>query len=155
MSGFFYSFALVFTAVYACVRGGREGRAIFMIIAILFALSWILSAAVTDPGQRVMASLAIDCVSLILKTGLALSSSRRWPIIVAAFQVNLVCSQVAILIAPGFRTEFHHAMATVWALPTLGVIALGIYLDRRHDILGARRQERRNGKLAISLPAEG
>jgi len=130
---YFYTMGLAATAIYAVLFGGRAGRATIGIIAILFAATWAWwHLAPTRPDYRAGA-FVIDCLSLFLKIGVAISSRRKWPIILAAFQLNSVGAQIAILIAPTFRTQFHYAMITVWAVPTLIVIALGIYLDRKYD----------------------
>jgi hypothetical protein len=44
-----------------------------------------------------------------------------------------VCAQTAVLVAPAFTTKFHYAMMTIWAVPTLLVLSIGVFLDRRHD----------------------
>lgn len=134
MIGIAYSIALLATALFAILRGGREGRMIVMIIASLFAVSAFLKDVSHEPLYAMVASLAVDCTSLSLKGWLALSSRRRWPIIVAGLQVVSVGMQLAICASPNFKLPFHDTISTVWAIPTLLVIALGIYLDRRHDL---------------------
>ncbi|NWK94350.1 hypothetical protein DM806_01345 [Sphingobium lactosutens] len=128
-----YSIALLITAIYALSHGGREGRAIVAIIGFLFAVSFVLQHASDDPEFTMAASLGVDLVSLAMKIGLALSSRRRWPIIIAAFQVNSVGAQIAILLSPAFKLNFHILASTIWAIPTLAVIVTGIFLDRRYD----------------------
>lgn len=140
MIALFYSIGLIATGIYAVLKGGREGRAIVVIIASLFVASFILKNASDAPLYTMIASLAVDWLSLFLKARLALSSNRRWPIIVAGLQVVSVCTQLAILASPSFKHAFHDLVSTVWAVPTLAVIALGIYLDRRYDRLHADRK---------------
>jgi len=146
MIAFAYTVALSATGIYAILCGGREGRAIVGIIATLFAISFILKNALEAPIHILIASLMVDCLSLALKGWLALSSRRRWPINVAALQLVSVCTQVAIALSPAFKMAFHDLVSTVWAIPTLGVIALGIFLDRRHDHKAALK-DTENGNL--------
>ena len=128
-----YSVALLVTSIYAICYGGREGRTIVGIIACLFVVSYILKNVSSAPLYVILASLSVDCLSLTLKTGLALSSHRRWPINVAALQLVSVCMQIGIVVSPTFKLAFHDLVSTVWAIPTLIVITLGISLDRSHD----------------------
>lgn len=131
--GITYSIALFCTGLFAVLRGGREGRSIVLIVTSLFVISAVLREASHLPLYTMIASLTVDCLSLSLKGWLALSSRRRWPIIVAGLQLVSVGMQLAIFASPAFKRAFHDTVSMVWAIPTLFVIALGIYLDRRHD----------------------
>lgn len=128
-----YSVTLLVTSIYAICYGGREGRTIVGIIACLFVVSYVLKNVSDAPLYVMIASLSVDCLSLTLKTGLAFSSHRRWPINVAALQLVSVCMQIGIVVSPTFKLAFHDLVSTVWAIPTLIVITLGIALDHRHD----------------------
>lgn len=138
MIGIAYSVALFATSIYAIYYGGREGRTIVGIIACLFVVSYVLKHVSDAPLYVVTASLSVDCLSLALKTWLALSSRKRWPINVAALQFVSVCMQIGIVVSPTFKLAFHDLVSTVWAIPTLILITLGITLDRRHDQKAAR-----------------
>lgn len=129
----FYSIGLIAICCYAVICGGFEGRAMSAIVATLFLLSLAVTWMAPSYQIYVMAGFGISCLSLLLKSTVALCSNRRWPIIIAGFELNVVCAQLSLFIAPQFKTAFHYAMITVWAAPTLLILALGIYLDRRHD----------------------
>ena len=82
--------------------------------------------------------LAVDTLSLALKLAIAFNSNRRWPIWVAGFQVNTVLAEAAIFFSPAYKIDFFHAMATIWAMPTLFAMAIGIFLDNAHDRMARR-----------------
>lgn len=127
----FYLLALLATCLYLAIYGGRTGRwlaAIQFAMAVLSAfVSWNTDDLVTLQPRM----MAIDLLSFALKLTVALISTRRWPIWVAAFQLNTVLAQAAILISPAFRGAFYYFMATAWAMPALFVMAAGLALDRR------------------------
>jgi len=130
----FYLVALFVTCLYLVRYGGRTGRRSG---AVLLTMSLISAAlALTAPSYVVLQPrmLLCDAVSLVLKFGIAVHSTRRWPIWVAAFQLNTVLAEAAIMLAPAFRNEFYYAMSTIWAVPTLFVMVVGTALDRRAEM---------------------
>lgn len=131
---YFYLVALLVTCLYLYIYGGRTG---LWSGAVLLAMSLTSAAlALTAPNFVVLQPrmLALDILSLGLKTGIAVRSTRYWPIWVAAFQLNTVLAQTAIMLSPAFRNEFYYAMATIWAVPTLVVMVWGTARDRRHEL---------------------
>lgn len=77
--------------------------------------------------------LAIDVLSLALKSAIAFKSDRRWPIWIAGFQLNTVLAETAIAFSPAYHIYYFHAMATMWSLPALFIMFIGVYLDNAHD----------------------
>ncbi|MCH4150610.1 MAG: hypothetical protein LKF30_01465 [Sphingobium sp.] len=128
-----YLVALLITCLYLYWYGGRTG---LWSGAVLLSMALISAAlALTEHNYVVLQPrmLLCDTVSLALKFAIALKSRRRWPIWVAAFQLNTVLASSAIMLAPAFRNDFYYAMATIWAVPTLVVMVVGTKLDRRYD----------------------
>lgn len=74
----------------------------------------------------------VDFLSLGWKTALALFSTRRWPIWVAAFQLNVVGAHISVWFVPKWDGALYYAMFTVWGIPTLLVMIVGTALDHRH-----------------------
>lgn len=127
----FYLLALLVTCIYLALCGGRTGKLLAVIQLVMAVASAVVSYTAPDFVALQPRMLALDSVSFCLKLTVALWSTRRWPMWVAAFQFNTVLAETAILLSPAFRTQFYYAMATVWAMPTLFVMALGLALDRR------------------------
>lgn len=142
----FYLVALLATCLYLVRYGGRTGRWISAIQLLMALASAVVSY--TAPNFVVLQPrmLAVDVLSLVLKWGAALNSTRRWPIWIAALQLNTVLAETAILLSPAFRNAFYYAMATIWAVPALLVMVLGVALDRRHEAA-----LRRTGRLPGGL----
>ncbi len=128
---FFYLIALLVTCFYLAVCGGRTGRWLAAIQFAMAVASAVLSFTAPDFVVLQPRMLALDTLSLVLKLAVAFASTRRWPIWVAALQLNTVLAEAAILMSPAFRNEFYYAMATIWAIPTLLVMSLGLAIDRR------------------------
>ena len=127
----FYLLALLVTCIYLALCGGRTGRWLASIQFVMAVVSAVVSYTAADFIALQPRMLAVDVVSFCLKLTVAVWSTRRWPMWVAAFQFNTVLAEAAILLSSAFRTEFYYAMATIWAIPTLFVMALGLALDRR------------------------
>lgn len=128
-----YLAALGATFAYLVAYGGQTGlwggtlqvgaSLVSLVIAIAFS------------GSRLAPSLlaSVDFALLGAMLWLALRSTRRWPIWVAGFQVNVVAAHVSIWIVPDWRGDLYYAMITVWAIPILLVMTIGTSLDRRHE----------------------
>lgn len=129
----FYLAALLATCLYLAICGGRTGRWLAAIqIAMALVSAWF--SWHTDTFANLQPRmLTIDLVSLTLKLTVALVSTRRWPIWVAALQLNTVLAQTAIFLSPAFRSQFYYFMATAWAMPALFVMVVGLALDRRAE----------------------
>jgi len=135
----FYLLALLVTCIYLALYGGRTGKLLAAIQLVMAVASAAVSYTAPDFVTLQPRMLVLDSVSFCLKLIVAVWSTRRWPMWVAAFQFNTALAEMAILLSPAFRTEFYYAIATVWATPTLFVMALGLALDRRQ--MRARKEE--------------
>ncbi len=121
--------ALVYLALY----GGKTG----LWGGSLFLATSLLSLAVAvlfrdEATVRIWLMTVVDILSLGWRTALAIWSSRRWPVWVAGFQVNVVAAHLSIWLVPSWKGELYYAMITVWAIPTLLAMIIGTSLDNRH-----------------------
>ena len=113
--------------------GGRTGlwggalQIATSLLSLAVALSFYMS-----PDSYLMMNL-VDLLSLGWKVALALVSSRRWPIWVAAFQLNVVGAHASIWLVPHWEGELYYAMFTAWGVPTLLAMIIGTTLDNRHE----------------------
>lgn len=129
----FYLASLLATCLYLSIYGGRTGRWMAADQLLSAVLAAVLSYNAPSFVWLQPRMVTLDVVSLMVKIAIVLFSDRRWPIWVAALQLNTVLAQVAIMLSPDFRNAFYYAMATIWAMPTLLIMVLGLYLDRRHE----------------------
>lgn len=126
-----YSVALVAASIFVVRYGGAAGRWSVGGIWAGFILAQAAVLTVRPEALLIRTILAIECASLILKIVISLNSSRRWPIIIAALQLNVTAVQVAVILSPAYLTKFFYAMSTVWAVPVLLVMVTGTQLDRK------------------------
>lgn len=128
-----YYVALIATVVYLAMAGGRTGLwgGSCLVVTSVLTLLTVLPHPYYDRSLPLY--FAVDIVSLGWKTALACVSTRKWPIWVAAFQLNLVAAHLAVIIAPHIKGQLYYAMLTVWAIPTLLVMVIGTMLDNRFE----------------------
>ncbi|WHO38341.1 hypothetical protein PMI04_017555 [Sphingobium sp. AP49] len=126
-----YSVALLATSIFVVRHGGPAGRWSVAGIWAGFILAQTAVLTVRPEAALIRTILAIECASLLLKIIIALRSTRRWPIIIAALQLNVTAVQLAVILSPAYLTKFFYAMSTVWAIPVLMVMAMGTQLDRK------------------------
>jgi hypothetical protein len=116
---------------YAFLFGGRDG----LIAAALIAVAVLLSCAAEILNPRwTTINLSVMTVDIALWIGLLalmLRSRRYWPIWMAAAQSLTVASHLATLVTTSFAQKIYAGLATVWSLPCLLCMVLGIALDRR------------------------
>ena len=126
-----YYVVLLATVVYLAVYGGRTGLwgGGLQISTSLLSLVAVLAFGGT-PLVIPMLQI-VDFLSLGWKSALVLFSNRRWPVWVAAFQLNVVGAHLSIWLVPDWEGHLYYAMITVWGIPTLLVMILGTALDYR------------------------
>ena len=116
---------------YAIIFGGKDGRwAAFLIIAaaiitipaVRFGRTW---------GSTELAVFAVDSALLAGFYGLMLASRRFWPIWMTGFHLIAVVTHFSTLLAPDFTPAIYRALESVWAIPVLISLLLGVELDRR------------------------
>lgn len=119
--------------VYLALYGGRTGLWGGALLIGTYALALAIALAYRDnPLDRIWLMTSVDVFSLGWKFALAIWSTRRWPIWVAGFQLNVVAAHLSIWLVPSWRGELYYAMITVWAIPTLLAMVIGTSLDHRH-----------------------
>lgn len=95
-----------------------------------------IPAARLDPdwATTVFAVFAVDLCLMIGLTGLAVRSRDHWPIWAAGLHLNTVISHCATMVAPRIVPKVYQTLESVWSVPILIVMVIGIALDRRHGI---------------------
>lgn len=122
---------------YALWFGGGDARVAFA----LFLLAMIGSAiaeVVIDPGGLATTWTGFNAplflADLIYFVGLyllALKSKRYWPIWSAGFQLLCVLVHLGPLLDPVLNPKFYRALESMWIVPMLLTMVLGIARDRR------------------------
>jgi hypothetical protein len=147
----FWSLVL-FCCVYAAVAGGKDGKwatAIIILASILTVPAsqmerWgqtqipaMLASVLTIPaseleqwGQTQIPVMIVDTATLLAMYALALRSRAYWPLWMTAFQLISVTTHFATLVTPAFAPRIYQGMESLWAIPGLLSMVIGISLDR-------------------------
>jgi hypothetical protein len=129
MIALLFRLLVVLSCGTAATLGGKDGRWI--------ALSYIVAVVAThfaappgtswDTAQTLV--FAVDFALLAALFMIALNSDRYWPIWIAGFHLLTVASHVAAMVAQDFHYRIYFLMASVWSLPKLLVLLIGVLLD--------------------------
>lgn len=119
---------------FAALFGGRAGRAVaFIYIAAVAATS----LATRDPkawSDPHLPALAVDLMLLAALLWVALRADRWFPIWFTGFHLVAVVSHLASILAPGFAPKLYFLLQSLWSVPMLLTLVIGITLDRQAGI---------------------
>lgn len=145
MIAFLFWLLVIASCGYAAAQGSRDGRWIagFYFSAILL----------TVPAQLIQQNWVLGTnwpvfiVDLYQMGGLYWLSMRArsyWPLWVVGFQVGVLTSHLATLVTPTYAFRLYFLLATLWSIPQLLVMIVGVTLDRRAGIItdDSRAQQR-------------
>lgn len=123
---------LAVACLYAFLLGGTPER----IVAGIFVVGAVLSRQVEVSRVRPFHSLEIgilhvDLAMFGLFIGLALLTTRFWPMAMASLQGTQVLGHFAHLIDHGTLPRAYFALAVLWSLPMLMLLAIGTWRHRR------------------------
>lgn len=140
-----YTIALLCTTIFVVRRGDRIARWSITGIWVGFIAATWATLAIANDDAYLKTILSIELTSLIFKIYMTNLSNRRWPIIIAGLQINVVCGQISLLISSSYFAKVLYFASTLWAIPVLLVISLGLYMDNRWDIRSrAKGQQKPN-----------
>lgn len=128
-----YTIALLCTSIYVVRVGDRIAKWSIVGIWMGFVAATWATLTITSDTVYLKTILAIEVLSLTFKVCMVHLSNRRWPIIIAGLQINVVCGQISLLISTGYFAKVLYAASTFWAIPVLLVISVGLYMDNRWD----------------------
>lgn len=125
---------MLMTCAFAVCFGGREGR---MLVVIIVAAA-LLSIPAQLAGSWHVTQLwlmMVDVGTLGALMWLMLQSPRYWPIWAAACQLMTVLTHVVTLLLHSFSDRIYAGLNTVWVIPLMLFVIIGIELDRKasHD----------------------
>lgn len=117
--------------IFAACFGGKDAR---------WAAAWVLVAVIATAIAQTMnrnweaVHLAVAAVDLCLFGALLhlmLISQSFWPIWMTAAQLLTVLCHVAAAVATLYNQQVYTALATLWSIPCLLSLVVGVALDRR------------------------
>ncbi|APR53125.1 hypothetical protein CA223_04075 [Sphingomonas koreensis] len=131
---------------FAALFGGRSGRAIAFIYLLAVAAT---SLATLDPkawADQHLPALAVDFALLVALLWVAMRSDRWFPLWFTGFHLVALVSHLATILAPGFAPKLYFLLQSMWSVPMLLTLAIGVALDRQarvSDERGPRSAHRR------------
>ena len=108
----------------------------------MVAAIFVGGALLTIPAQILQQSwdhvawpvMVVDLAVLIGLYWVAMRTKRWWPLWVTGFHLIAMTSHLAVIVAPNFTARVYFGLATLWAVPMLLVILIGVARDRRFGI---------------------
>ena len=116
---------------YGAYFGGREGRrvtALFLGGVLLTMPAQLLQHAL---GGAIWPVITVDLLLLIGLYWVSMRTTRFWPLWVTGFHMITMTAHLAALLAPSFLVRIYFGLTTVWTIPLLLVILVGVTLDRQ------------------------
>lgn len=127
----YWSILLVVT-IYAFGRGARDERAATLIVIVASIATVIVYAPVPSAYEGVeIGVFVVDVAALAAFVGVALISSRFWPLWVAGFQLTSVMSHIMKLVHLDLIPKVYAAAERFWIYPMLLVIIVGTWRTHR------------------------
>lgn len=119
---------------FAALFGGKSGRA----IAIIYVGAVAATALATrDPkawADPHLPALIVDLALLVALMWVVSWSSRWFPTWFAGFHLVAVVSHLASVLAPGFAPKLYFLLQSLWSVPMLLTLVIGVMLDRQAGI---------------------
>lgn len=131
--------ALLFGACgYAMLRGGPDGR----LIGIICIVANFASAALKSPVPVSYSSVepgvvAVDLLTFVAFTFVALRSNRFWPLWVSGLQLTTGLSHVLKAIQPDLMPLAYAAALRLWSYPILIILAVGTWRSHHRGVRDA------------------
>ena len=127
-----YAVSLTVTAVIGWRYGGRSERwgvAIILVGSLLTVT--VTNSAMFQWRTHRTPLIVVDALMLIPLVGLALVSSRFWPVWAAAFHLIALASHGAIYILPRGVVRAYAIFQGFWAYPIMACILIGAWSHHR------------------------
>lgn len=136
-----YLTLLLVSSGYAVGFGGWEGRWAIALLGTATVATWLATRLNHKWDAFNLYLFAVDAAFFLTLYALALRSRRYWPIWFAGFQLLAVASHFSVVALPDIDRKIYRGLETVWAVPMLVTMVIGITKDRR---IGRRTKVARN-----------
>jgi len=122
---------VIVTCGHAATFGGKDGRWAAGLVIAASLLTLPATVLGRGWGRTELAILAVDVMLLIGLYALMLCSRRYWPIWMVGFHLVAVASHLGTIVVPDFTPAIYRALGSLWAIPMLLTMMIGIERDRK------------------------
>lgn len=119
---------------FAAAFGGRAGRAIAFIYALNILATWWVTRNPEAWRNPHLPALIVDFVLLVALVLVVGRSDRWFPIWFTGFHLVAVISHFASILAPGFAPKIYFLLQSLWSVPMLLTLVIGVALDRQGGV---------------------
>ena len=119
---------------FASAYGGWAGRAVSLAYLLAVLATIPASLVDTDWSDPQLAVLGVDAALLAALIWTALRSDRWFPVWFAGFHLVAVISHVASILAPGYAAKVYFIFQSIWTVPMLMTLVIGVARDRHARI---------------------
>jgi hypothetical protein len=145
-----FDILLLVGCAYALVRGGAPERTVSLVFLTGDALSVALVNSRDVRFQHEEYGVLIaDLLVFMSAMAIALRSTRWWPLVVAALQMDAVIAHILHSLAPNVMAIVYLDATAIWAYPMLFCLIAGTW---RHQMRLQREGEDRPWKRPFSDP---
>jgi len=126
-----YDVTLVLCCLYAFIAGGRTeklGSLLTLTASIVSVLIWYRPLEWRAVHWNMF---AVDLVTFLLATWLAIRSDRFWPMWFAGFCLVGVMTHLAVAAMPNFASMAYSLSQGFWAYPAMLALVIGTWTHRR------------------------
>ncbi|PKP91113.1 MAG: hypothetical protein CVT77_13160 [Alphaproteobacteria bacterium HGW-Alphaproteobacteria-16] len=131
-------FLMLICCGFAAAFGGRSGRAIALVYTLNVIATWLVTGNAEAWRNPHLAAMLVDTALLIALIWIALRSDRWFPIWFAGLHLVATLSHLASALAPGFAPKIYFLLQSLWSLPMLVILVLGVARDRIRGVRDER-----------------
>jgi len=116
---------------YGAYFGGREGRRVTALYLCAVLLTIPAQMLQQSWGGEIWPVVLVDTLLLAGLYWISMRTDRFWPLWVTGFHMITMTAHLAALLAPTFPARIYFGLTTIWTIPLLLVILVGVTLDRQ------------------------
>lgn len=131
-----YATILGIIAIYVLFKGQSAGRISIVVYATAVLATEISSHQLRSNDDFLSRLAIIDSTALACLLLVALLSKRSWPLWVSALQLNTVVAELVVITSAHNDWPIVYVLTTVWGLPTICIMAIGVLRDNRAGVTG-------------------
>ncbi|TPG18619.1 hypothetical protein EAH87_11050 [Sphingomonas koreensis] len=137
----------IISCATAALLGGKDGRWIAFLYVSAVAATRVAYGYDSTWNNPQIPTMVIDIALLFGLMTVTLNSRHYWPIWITGLHLLTVAAHFEAMLAGSYGYRIYFLMESVWSLPKLVVLLVGVILDweadRERGFRGWRRRHRR------------